>query len=63
MGFNKRYLPELEELKKIHSRFEKDEDFLNYISGKADAILGSSESHRYMEEVYERVKKSKEQIK
>ncbi len=60
MGFNKRYLPELEDLKKIHQRFDSDEEFLKFISGKADAILGPSESHRYMEEVFERVKSAKE---
>lgn len=61
MGFNKRYLPELEDLKKTYEKFKSDEDFLKHILGKSDVIIGSSESHRYMEEIFERVKKEREE--
>jgi len=60
MGFNKRELPELDELKKIHERFTTDVDFIKYVVGKSDALFGPSESHRYLEEVYARAKSKKD---
>lgn len=55
MGFNKRFLPELSELKKCRERFETDEDFVKYISGKADALLGPSDSMEYFSSLAEKV--------
>jgi hypothetical protein len=60
MGFNKRQLPELDELKKIHERFDTDIEFIKYVVGKSDALIGPSESHRYLEEVYDKVKSKKD---
>ena len=59
MGFNKRNLPDLEELKIIHKKFETDEDFIKHIIGKADVILGPPESHRYIETVLDVIKELK----
>jgi hypothetical protein len=58
MGFNKRELPDLKDLKMIRLRFNNDIDFIKYVVGKSDALTGPSESHRYLEEIYEKVKKS-----
>jgi hypothetical protein len=60
MGFNKRYLPELDELKKIHQECPSDEDFIKRIVGKSDCLLGPSESHEYLEKIYEGIKNSKD---
>lgn len=59
MGFEKTYLPDLEELKKLHSKFETDEEFLKKLLGKSEVIIGPNDSHRYINEVYERVQKNK----
>jgi hypothetical protein len=58
MGFNKRELPDLKDLRMIHERFNNDIDFIKYVVGKSDALTGPSESHKYLEEIYERSKKS-----
>jgi hypothetical protein len=58
MGFNKRELPDLKDLRMIHERFNNDIDFIKYIVGKSDVLTGPSESHRYLEEIYEGIKKS-----
>lgn len=60
MGFNKRYLPELEELKKIRERMDNDKEFLNIYLYRPDAILGHIGSIDYVKEVeffYEKQKK------
>jgi len=56
MGFHTRQLPELEELKKIHAKFESDKEFLQYIQKGADALNGSSDSFRYLEEIQDKIK-------
>jgi hypothetical protein len=58
MGFNRRHLPELEELKKIREKFETPKDFIKFIVGKSEVLTGPSESHRYLDEIWEDVKKS-----
>ena len=52
MGFNKRYLPELEDLKR--KRIELGDDFFYkmYITSP-DAVIGPSESINYLEEFVE----------
>jgi hypothetical protein len=57
MGFNKRYLPDLEELKVIHEKFPDDRDFIKFIVGKSDALIGPSESHAYLDMISNRIKK------
>jgi hypothetical protein len=61
MGFHKRHIPDLERLKEIRTSCNSDEEFLEKILGKADAIIGSVESVRYMDEVYENHRKTGEQ--
>jgi hypothetical protein len=51
MGFNKRYLPELEDLKKIREKMGDDENFLKTYLYRPDAIFGSSGSFEYVKEV------------
>lgn len=57
MGFNKRYLPDLEDLKKIHEKFPDDREFVKFIVGKSDALIGPSESHAYLDMISNRIKK------
>jgi hypothetical protein len=61
MGFHKRHIPDIERLKEIRTSCNSDEEFLEKILGKADAIIGSVESVRYLDEVYENHKKTGEQ--
>ncbi len=57
MGFHRRHIPDLERLKEIRTSCNSDEEFLDKIVGKSDAIIGSNESIRYLDEIYENVKK------
>jgi hypothetical protein len=49
MGFNKTYLPELEELKKLHEELGTEGFIAKY--SKYDAIIGSIESSEYLKQV------------
>jgi hypothetical protein len=49
MGFNKIYLPEVDELKQLHERVGT-EQFISTFS-KYDAIIGSIESSEYLKQV------------
>lgn len=60
MGFHKRHIPKLEELKKIRTSYSDDKEFLDRILGKADAFIGSKESMEYLDQVYEDLKKKEE---
>lgn len=55
MGFNRRYLPEIDQLKELRNKFDNDRDFVKHVIGKSDAILGSSESMGFMEEIHKRI--------
>jgi hypothetical protein len=57
MGLNKRYLPELKVLLERRKRYETDEEFLNAVVGKADALMGSCESMDYIDDLYEKIQK------
>jgi hypothetical protein len=61
MGFHRRHIPDLERLKEIRTSCNSDEEFLDKIAGKSDAIIGSNESIRYLDEIYENVKKRGEE--
>ncbi len=61
MGFHRRHIPDLERLKEIRTSCNRDEEFLDKIVGKSDAIIGSNESIRYLDEIYEKVKKRGEE--
>jgi len=51
MGFNKKYLPEIEDLKEIRRSFNNDEEFISMYLYKPDAIIGSNESHSYLKTI------------
>jgi hypothetical protein len=51
MGFNKRYLPELERLKEIREEMNSDKEFLNIYLYKPDVVLGSIDSMDYVKKV------------
>jgi len=60
MGFNKRYLPELDRLKEIRKSCSSDSDFLYKVIGKADALIGSSDSMDYLNTIREKIEKMSE---
>ena len=49
MGFNKVYLPEVDELKKLHEKVGTEQFISTY--SKYDAIVGSIESSEYLKKV------------
>ncbi len=51
MGFNKRYIPKIDDLKKIQETFQDDKKFLDLYYFKPDALVGSKESVDYLEEL------------
>lgn len=51
MGFNKRYLPELNKIKEIRKKMNSDEEFLNVYLYRPDAVIGSTDSMDYVKEV------------
>lgn len=55
MSFNKKYLPEVEILKKIRSQFNSDKEFLESYFRKVDAVFGSDESFKYIDELKKKV--------
>jgi hypothetical protein len=63
MGFNKRYLPELESLKEIREKMNSDKKFLNMYLYRPDVVLGSADSMNYVKEVenLEKIKNDSEQ--
>lgn len=56
MSFHRRFLPDVETLKKIRQNCLNDEDFIKRIRGKADALEGSTESFEYLREIEEKIK-------
>jgi hypothetical protein len=61
MGFSKRYLPELDRLMEIRNEINDDREFLKYVVGKSDCLMGSTESLqmiRYIEEEIENERKN-----
>jgi hypothetical protein len=60
MSFNKKYLPELPVLIKIRESYSSDEEFLDSYLRKVDAIMGSPESFRYLEEIKKRVEENEQ---
>jgi hypothetical protein len=56
MGFNKRYIQEIEVLKKRRNDYNSDEEFLNAVVGKSDALIGPKESMDYLDSLYEKIK-------
>ena len=62
MSFNKKYLPDLSDLIKIRESYSSDEEFLDSYLRKVDAIMGSQESFRYLEEIKKRVKDNEQSM-
>ena len=62
MSFNKKYLPELPDLIKIRESYSSDEEFLDVILRKVDAVMGSEESFRYLDEIKKRVKDNEQSM-
>jgi hypothetical protein len=60
VSFNKKYLPELPALIKIRESYSSDEEFLDSYLRKVDAIMGSPESFRYLEEIKKRVEENEQ---
>jgi hypothetical protein len=60
MGFNKRYIQELEVLKERRKEYSSDKEFLNAVVGKSDALIGSKESMDYLDSLYEKIKSLEE---
>jgi hypothetical protein len=60
VSFNKKYLPELPALIKIRESYSSDEEFLDSYLRKVDAIMGSQESFRYLEEIKKRVEENEQ---
>ena len=54
MGFNKKHLPPLEDLKKIRDYYSSDKEFLERQFGKADCIIGPIDSMDYLKEIEKR---------
>ena len=63
MGFNKRYLPELESLKEIREKINSDKEFLNMYLYRPDVVLGSADSMDYVKDVenLQKIKNDSEQ--
>jgi hypothetical protein len=60
MGFNKRYIQELEVLKERRKEYNSDKEFLNAVVGKSDALIGPKESMDYLDSLYEKIKSLEE---
>jgi len=60
MGFNKRFVPELDVLVERRKNYSSDEEFLSAVVGKSDALIGSSESIDYLDQIYDNIKKEKD---
>jgi hypothetical protein len=60
MGFNKRYIPDLETLKERRKRYENDEEFFKATVGRSDALIGPPESIDYLDSIYEEITKKRD---
>lgn len=61
MGFSKRYLPDIDKLVEMRKEINNDREFLKFIVGKSDCLMGSTESLqmiRYIEEEIENERKN-----
>ena len=60
MGFNKRYIQKIELLKERRKDYNSDEEFLDAVVGKSDALIGPKESMDYLDSLYEKIKSNGE---
>jgi hypothetical protein len=56
MGFNKRILPRRRDLAEIRKSFPDPSEFLFKVIGKADALMGSDKSFKYIKKVKKEIK-------
>jgi hypothetical protein len=56
MGFNKKYLGTIDDLKKTRKTFTSDIEFLRCVIGKCDSLVGPSESVDYINSIYLKIK-------
>ena len=56
MGFNKKYIPDLENLKDIRERMNDDANFLRIYLYNPDALIGPVESIDYLKELSDKQK-------
>ena len=65
MGFNIRYLPELDVLLERRKKYDSDEDFLWAVVGKSDSIIGPDSSIEYLDSIHRGIKdtEQKKEIK
>jgi hypothetical protein len=62
MGFNKKFLPEVEDLKKMREKYADDREFLNRIFGNAEAFLGSVDSYEYLKKISDQIQSLSPQL-
>ena len=62
MSFNKKYLPDPENLVKIRESYSSDREFLEDYFRKTDMILGSPESFDYIQRIRERAKDEEQKL-
>lgn len=55
MSFNKRYIQDIDTLKKRREEYSSDREFLSSVVGKSDALIGSKESLAYLDSIYEKI--------
>jgi hypothetical protein len=60
MGFNKRYLPPIDDLAKIRHSYPRDNEFLRCYFFKVDAFIGPKESIDYLIMVNEEEKERRD---
>jgi len=63
MSFNKRYLPEFPDLVKKRETCESDEEFIAFIDNylrKADVLMGSPESFKYISEIRKKIEENEQ---
>jgi hypothetical protein len=65
MGFNKKYLPELPDLVKKRENCESDEEFIDFIDNyfrKADVLMGSPDSFKYISETRKKIEENGQEV-
>lgn len=62
MSFNKKYLPELNDLIKIRENYSSDEEFLDQYFRKVDAVIGSTDSFNYIKDMRKKVEENEKKM-
>lgn len=56
MGFNKRILPRKKDLVELRKTFTDPIEFIKSVIGKADALIGSGKSFKYIKKIKKEIK-------